>query len=76
MASIELRLFASLAPKTPPNALQYDIGPGTSVARLLDRIAVSHTEARLIFVNGVRADVTTELFGGERVGIFPPIGGG
>lgn len=76
MASIELRLFASLAPKTPPDAMQYDIGAGCSVAQLLEKLGVKRAEAKLIFVNSARSDITTKLLGGERVGIFPPVGGG
>ena len=76
MASIELRLFASLSPRTPPDAMQYDIGMGLSIAQLLEKLGVAHAEAKLIFVDSARADVTTKLLGGERVGIFPPVGGG
>lgn len=76
MASIEIRLFASLAPKTPQSAMQYDIGAGISVAQLLDRLGVAPADAKLIFVNSARADISTKLTGGERVGIFPPVGGG
>jgi molybdopterin converting factor small subunit len=76
MASIELRLFASLAPRTPPDAMRYDIGMGLSIAQLLEKLGVAHAEAKLIFVDSARADVTTKLLGGERVGIFPPVGGG
>jgi molybdopterin converting factor small subunit len=76
MAAIELRLFASLAVKTPPNALEYDIEPGLSVDGLLKELKVSPEEARLVFINGVRCNLNTLLTGGERVGIFPPVGGG
>lgn len=76
MASIELRLFASLAAKTPANALDYPVEPGLSVAQLLSQLQVSPAEAKLIFINGVRCDLNAPLAGGERVGIFPPVGGG
>lgn len=76
MANIEIRLFASLAPKTPPDAMHYDIGAGLSVAQLLEKLGVTRAEAKLIFVNSARADIATKLSGGERVGIFPPVGGG
>jgi molybdopterin converting factor small subunit len=33
-------------------------------------------KAKLIFINGVKAELTSTLEGGERVGIFPPVGGG
>lgn len=76
MAAIELRLFASLATKIPPNALEYDIEPGLSVAGLLKQLNISPDEAKLVFINSVRCELNTALSGGERVGIFPPVGGG
>lgn len=76
MATIELRLFASLAPKTPPEAHSFRIEPGISVAHLLDQLQVSPKDAKLIFINGERCNLNTCLQGGERVGIFPPVGGG
>lgn len=76
MATIELRLFASLAIKMPPDALEYNIEPGLSVAGLLEKLQISPEEAKLVFINGVRCELNTALSGGERVGIFPPVGGG
>lgn len=76
MAAIELRLFASLATKMPPNSLEYDIEPGLSVAGLLKKLNISPDEAKLVFIDGVRCELNTALSGGERVGIFPPVGGG
>lgn len=76
MANIELRLFASLASKTPAEPLSYRIEPGISIACLLDQLKVSPQDAKLIFINGQRSDLNTNLHGGERVGIFPPVGGG
>lgn len=76
MATIELRLFASLAIKMPPDALEYNIEPGLSVAELLEKLKISPEEAKLVFVNGVRCELNAALSGGERVGIFPPVGGG
>jgi molybdopterin converting factor small subunit len=33
-------------------------------------------QIKLVFVDGAKAKLTTILDGGERVGIFPPVGGG
>jgi molybdopterin synthase sulfur carrier subunit len=76
MATIEIRLFANLAAKSPLNSQAYLIEPGTSVGELLHGLQVSPNEAKLIFVDGVRSNLNTSLMGGERVGIFPPVGGG
>lgn len=74
--TIDLRLYATLAPLTPPNASSYPIEAGTTIGRLLESISIPMAEAKLVFVNGVKTQLTTVLQGGERVGVFPPVGGG
>ena len=75
-SQIHLKLFATLKEFTPPMADQFDIDPGMRIGDLLDQIQIPRTKAKLIFINGVKADLTATLEGGERVGIFPPVGGG
>jgi molybdopterin converting factor small subunit len=43
---------------------------------MVERLGIPLEKARLVFVNGKKADLETVLHGGERVGIFPPVGGG
>lgn len=74
--TIDLRLYASLASHMPANAQHYPITPGITVISVLQEIRVPLEDVKLIFVNGVRAEAQQILTGGERVGIFPPIGGG
>jgi molybdopterin converting factor small subunit len=74
--TIDLRLFATLAGRTPDNAARYPITPGMPVQALLAQLHVPLSEAKLIFINGIKGDLQTPLHGGERVGIFPPVGGG
>ena len=73
---IQLKLFATLNEFTPPSADSYTIYQGMSIKDLLDQIKIPRTKAKLIFINGVKAELTSILEGGERVGIFPPVGGG
>ena len=68
--------FATLAGKIPLNAAHYPIDPGMPVEALLVRLQIPLSEAKLIFINGIKRDLQTPLQGGERVGIFPPVGGG
>lgn len=75
-AYIQVRLFASLKKFLPPNSDRFPISSGETIEHVLKRLAVPLDEARLIFVNGVKAEITSVLRGGERVGIFPPVGGG
>lgn len=74
--TIDLRLFATLAVHAPPNAARYPINPGTTIEQLLAAIGVEAAAAKLIFINGLKGALDTPLNGGERVGIFPPVGGG
>jgi molybdopterin synthase sulfur carrier subunit len=73
---ISIRLFATLNRYTPDTADNFPVRPGTTVHDLIDQLGVPLTEVKLIFVDGVKGDLASALNGGERVGIFPPVGGG
>lgn len=73
---IDLKLFATLAARMPPEAGHYPIESGTTIARLLERLQVPATDVKLIFIDGKRGGLHSSLQGGERVGVFPPVGGG
>jgi len=75
-SQIQLKLFATLHEFTPPSADNYIIDQGISIFDLLEQIKVPREKAKLVFINGVKAELTSTLGGGERVGIFPPVGGG
>ncbi len=74
--TIDLRLFATFAKYMPENASAFPIEKGMTIARLIEGLPISPADAKLIFVNGTRATLQSRLDGGERVGIFPPVGGG
>jgi molybdopterin synthase sulfur carrier subunit len=73
---IELKLFATLQTFAPAETGHYPIEPGMTVRKLLQQLKIPQEKARLIFINGVKANLSATLSGGERVGIFPPVGGG
>lgn len=73
---ITLKLFATLSRFTPVSPDNYPIEPGTKIRDLLMQLGVSEDEIKLIFIDGIKGDLTSSLKGGERVGIFPPVGGG
>ena len=75
-AYIELKLFASLKTYLPQGAAHFPITSGERVEALIKRLGIPPDEVKLIFVNGVKAQISSILGGGERVGIFPPVGGG
>jgi len=73
---IQIKLFATLQQFTPPAPDNYRIDPGIDISNLLDQLNIPPKKAKLIFIDGVKADLSATLNGGERVGIFPPVGGG
>ena len=75
-STIDLRLYASLQKYAPEEAHQYPIEPGIRLADLINRLEIPAALSKLFFVDGRRVDPEAILKGGERVAIFPPIGGG
>jgi molybdopterin converting factor small subunit len=73
---IQIKLFASLQKFMPASAENYAIEDGITVGALLEQLDIPQDMIKLVFVDNVRAELTSILKGGERVGIFPPVGGG
>ena len=73
---ISIKLFATLTKYMPASADKYPVLPGTTVQNLLKELGVPESDVKLIFINGIKRDLPSTLHGGERVGIFPPVGGG
>ncbi len=75
-SAIQIKLFATLMKFLPDNADNYPIEPGVTVAAIVDQLRVPAEQAKLIFIDGRRGSLDSVLHGGERVGMFPPVGGG
>ena len=73
---IQIKLFATLKRFMPASAENYPIETGTTIRTLLEQLDLPEDKAKLIFIDGIKAELTTVLKGGERIGIFPPVGGG
>ena len=71
---IQIKLFATLQRFMPASAENYAIETGTTIRTLLQQLYLPENKAKLIFIDGVKAELTTVLEGGERIGIFPPVG--
>ena len=76
MAYITIKLFATLKRFLPASSENYPIETGITVKQLLDELCIPKDEVKIIFINGVKHDPGAILKGGERVGIFPAVGGG
>ena len=75
MNSIEVRCFASLAKHAPAGGHAKLAAPGT-VGDLIRALGIPPEDVTIIFVNGAHATETAELRNGDRVGLFPAVGGG
>ena len=75
MHSIEVRCVASLAKHTPSGGCAKLAAPGTA-GDLIRTLDIPVGEVALIFVNSMHAEESTVLRDGDRVDLFPQIGGG
>jgi sulfur-carrier protein len=73
---IALKLFVTLAPYLPENADNYEVEEGTTVKTLIKNLKIPPDAVKLIFVNGRKQDSDCVLTQGDRLGLFPPVGGG
>jgi molybdopterin converting factor small subunit len=78
---IQLNLFASLTrflPETEGAGFSntVEIKDGTTIEALLDQLKIPREQPKIIFLNGIHAEVITVLKEGDRLGVFPPLAGG
>ncbi|MDR3640594.1 MAG: MoaD/ThiS family protein [Humidesulfovibrio sp.] len=74
--NITVKCFATLSRFSPPDVDAYAISPGDTVAAVVARLGIPEEELKLVFVNGAHAPLDTLLADGDRVGLFPAVGGG
>ncbi len=76
MITIELKLFVTLSRFLPENHDAYKIPNGKTVISLMEDLEIPSEQVKLIFINGRKAEPESVLVQGDRVGLFPPVGGG
>jgi sulfur-carrier protein len=80
MFTLEVRLYASLRRYRPESGIGQPLPvlleDGSTVGQLIDVLQVPREEVKVVFVNGRWKEEDDLLSDGDRVGIFPPIGGG
>lgn len=60
----------------PYQGISLEVPPGTTAAQALDTLGVPVGEVALVMIDGRRREPDFVLQGNERLGLFPPIGGG
>ena len=77
---VEVFLYASLARYMPNKksgkGMVMEVSEGTSIMEHLKLMNIPANSAKLIFLNGVHAKGDEILKDRDRLGVFPPIGGG
>ena len=77
---INVHLHVSLTKFLPDGAREKSVAvrlaPGAGVIDIVHQLNIPERYVKLIFVNGCRANKQTRLSEGDRVSLFPPVGGG
>ena len=60
----------------PLTGLDLEFVPGESAQGLIRRLGLDPARIKIIMVNGRSAALDRQLKDGDRVGLFPPVGGG
>jgi molybdopterin synthase sulfur carrier subunit len=74
--TIELKLFVTLSKFLPANADNYKVTEDKTVEDMMVDLGLPSELVKLIFINGKRQDRGYMLKANDRVGLFPPVGGG
>ncbi|GAB6886844.1 MoaD/ThiS family protein [Desulfothermus okinawensis JCM 13304] len=72
---IEVLCFATLKKYTPDNE-EIEIEKGFKVYHVLEKLGIDKKEVKVIFINGKHASLDSELKEGDRLALFPAVGGG
>ena len=76
---IEVRLYATLrryALSAAEGVLNVDVPEGGKAADVIASLGVNVDEVHILMINGVSSPLDQVLVEGDRLGLFPAIGGG
>ena len=73
---IQVKCFATLAGFEPEHSDDYPVVADETVASLIRRLGMKEDDVNLMFVNSQRAFLHSPVKDGDRVGLFPAVGGG
>ena len=80
MITIHVKLFATLRRHYPHlgigEPMAVELPKGTTVAGMIDHLRLPADEVKVVFVNNLIQKEEHRLADGDRVGVFPPVGGG
>ena len=76
---IEVRLYATLrrhAPSAAGEVFMVDVPEGSEAADVIAKAGIEADEVHILMVNGVSSPLNQVLAEGDRLGLFPTVGGG
>jgi molybdopterin synthase sulfur carrier subunit len=75
---IDVRLFATLPLRSATGRKEFQLAPrdGLTVGEIVDAEGLKRTDIHIVMVNGRHGTLESELHDGDRLGLFPPVGGG
>ena len=76
--NVNVKCFANLAEGESCNfnaAMPFELKAGNSVNDLIETMNLPAEKVSLVFVNGKKVFFDAVLSDGDRVGLFPPVGG-
>ena len=72
---IEIKCFATLSDFTPEgNILAVD--DGATIQQVIEALGITVKEVKIMFINGKHESLESVLKEGDRLGLFPAVGGG
>ena len=60
----------------PSVGLEQNVEKGITIAELCQKLKIPIDEVKIVMVNGRKEDMNYIIQGDERLGFFPPVGGG
>ncbi len=73
---ISLKCFATLAKFLPEKSENFEVETGLTVGGLIEQLGIPADDVKIIFINGLQMESVVKLNPGDRVGLFPAVGGG
>ncbi len=74
--NISIKCYATLAEYQPDNGNDFPVASNECLFDVVNRLGVESKEVKIAFVNGKYASLNTKLQDGDKVALFPAVGGG
>lgn len=73
---VHLKCYATLSEYQPEKHENYPVQDEKTVLNLIEELKIDPKEVKVCFLNGRSVPFATQLQDGDRVALFPAVGGG